>query len=81
MTIPERLEQINRAHPGWQCWAGLGGMFYARRLRTSPQWLVRTVGIETLEPKITEAEREGRPPEHPDDTPRPRLRLLDGGRR
>src|SRR5262249_51830946 len=40
-AIPERLAAIERNHPGWHTWIGVGGLLYARRPRTSPPIVVR----------------------------------------
>ena len=53
------LREVERDYPGWQVWpAVLGGLVYARRLRTSPPLVVRAVTTDELRQAIEIAEAE-----------------------
>jgi hypothetical protein len=41
--------------PGWYAWAGVAGLLYARRLKSSPPVVVRAVTAEELAAKVAEA--------------------------
>jgi hypothetical protein len=55
-AIPERLAVIERNHPGWHTWLGVGGLLYARRLMSSPPVVYRTIDAGELEARIREHE-------------------------
>ena len=40
--------------PGWYAWAGVGGILYARRLKSSPPIVVRAATAEELAVKVAE---------------------------
>ena len=44
------------AETGWQTWAGVGGILYARRLRSSPPMVVRAATPQALAEAIERAE-------------------------
>jgi hypothetical protein len=44
------------ARTGWKTWIGVGGVLYARRLRSSPPMVVRGVTTEGLAEAIQRAE-------------------------
>ena len=53
------LAEVDRDYPGWHAWpAVLAGLVYARRPRTSPPLVVRSVTIDGLRQAIEDAERE-----------------------
>jgi hypothetical protein len=53
------LAEVERDHPGWHTWPGvLGGVFYARRPRSSPPLVVRAVSLAGLRQAIEAAEAE-----------------------
>lgn len=53
-----RLDDIGWDYPPWYAWAGVGGILYARRPRSSPPMIVRSSTAEGLGEAIEEAERE-----------------------
>ena len=46
---------------GWHTWVGVGGVLYARRVRTSPPKVVRAADADGLRAKIAEAGESRRP--------------------
>jgi hypothetical protein len=40
----------------WQIWRGVGGIWYARRPRSSPPWVIRDATRDHLEQRIIEGE-------------------------
>jgi hypothetical protein len=54
---PDPLAALRGGFPRWQAWRGISGLFYARRLRTSPPVIIRAVTADELAAKITEHER------------------------
>jgi hypothetical protein len=53
------LAAIDRDYPGWHAWpAVLAGLLYARRPRSTPPLVVRSVTTEGLRQAIEDAERE-----------------------
>jgi hypothetical protein len=57
-TGTDPLAGLRGRFPGWEAWRGVSGLFYARRLRTSPPVIVRAATPGDLATKITEQERE-----------------------
>jgi hypothetical protein len=49
------LERAARDFPGWETWCGVGGLLYARRLKSSPPKIVRATSITELRAKISDA--------------------------
>jgi hypothetical protein len=54
------LSRIERDHPGWHTWIGVGGLLYARRLMSSPPVVYRTADPSELETRICEHEGQQR---------------------
>ena len=53
------LAEVEHDYPGWQAWPGvLAGVMYARRPRTSPPLVVRSVTPDGLRQAIEAAETE-----------------------
>jgi hypothetical protein len=53
------LAEVDRDYPGWHAWpAVLAGLLYARRPRSTPPLVVRSVTIAGLREAIENAERE-----------------------
>jgi hypothetical protein len=50
------LRRIERDHPGWHTWAGVAGLLYARRLKSSPPVVYRSTNPADLEARIREHE-------------------------
>jgi hypothetical protein len=50
------IAAVARAHPGWECWAGVSGMVYARLLKSSPPVIVTAEDVPGLHEVITQAE-------------------------
>ena len=50
------LSRIERDHPGWHTWTGVGGLLYARRLMSSPPVVYRSTDPGELEARIREHE-------------------------
>jgi hypothetical protein len=46
------LARVAADHPGWETWAGPGGVLYARRLLSSPPWVVRAPSAQALREAI-----------------------------
>jgi hypothetical protein len=42
--------------PGWYWWHGVAGLLYARRLKTSPPWVVRAHNKKVLRERIEKKE-------------------------
>jgi hypothetical protein len=51
------LAVIEREYPCWRTWAGVAGLLYARRPRSSPPMVVRSVSLAGLRAEIELAER------------------------
>ena len=49
------LRSIERDYPGWHCWRGVGGILYARRLKSSPPIVVRAADPAQLRDAIARA--------------------------
>ena len=62
-SIPDALgatlSRIERDHPGWHTWTGVGGLLYARRLMSSPPVVYRATDPAELEARIREHEGRG----------------------
>jgi hypothetical protein len=56
--ITDALIQVERDHPGWHAWVGVGGILYARRVQTTPPKVVRAASTEGLVQQIEDAERQ-----------------------
>jgi hypothetical protein len=54
-AIPEHLAAIERDCPAWHCWRGVGGILYARRLKSSPPIIVRAADPAQLREAIAVA--------------------------
>jgi hypothetical protein len=53
------LADVDRDYPGWHAWpAVLAGLLYARRPRSTPPLVVRSVTIAGLREAIENAERD-----------------------
>jgi hypothetical protein len=52
------LSEIGWDYPPWYAWAGVGGILYARRPRSSPPMIVRFSTAEGLRQEIERAEVE-----------------------
>jgi hypothetical protein len=50
------LRRIERDHPAWHTWQGVGGLLYARRLKSSPPVVYRSTDPGELEARIREHE-------------------------
>ncbi len=65
---PERaaaLAAIDADYPGWHAWEGvIAGIMYARRVRTSPPVVVRSVTVEELRAEVHRAEQQYRETGH-----------------
>ncbi len=44
--------------PGWECWAGLAGLLYARRQRTGPPVVLRDVTTGGLARQVADCEHQ-----------------------
>jgi hypothetical protein len=42
--------------PGWQCWQGVSGILYARKLKSSPPVIVRSATAEELADRMSLAD-------------------------
>jgi hypothetical protein len=51
------LRRIEHEHPCWHTWVGVGGLLYARRLKSSPPVVYRAADPAELEARIREHER------------------------
>ena len=57
--LASALARVDRDYPGWHAWpAVLAGLLYARRPRSTPPLVVRSVTTEGLRQAIEDAERE-----------------------
>jgi hypothetical protein len=43
---------------GWECWAGVAGLLYARRRKSTPPIVVRGVTVAEVVAKVAEQEAE-----------------------
>lgn len=53
---PDPLAPLYGKFPGWECWRGISGLLYARRRRSSPPVVFRSVSADDLAAKIREYE-------------------------
>lgn len=51
------LRTISEEFPGWEAWAGVVSLLYARRPRSTPPLVVRSPTLDGLRTAIEEAER------------------------
>jgi hypothetical protein len=54
--VKAELARIERDHPGWHCWEGVGVLLYARLPRSSPPVVVSATTPAELEARIREHE-------------------------
>ena len=52
VKIMTTAQGIRTEFPGWQAWRGPSGLFYARRLMTSPPTVLRAETIEGLREQV-----------------------------
>ena len=52
----QALAAIERDHRYWHTWAGVGGLLYARRLKSSPPRVVRAATPDGLRAEIEASE-------------------------
>jgi hypothetical protein len=55
-AITAALASLERDHPCWHTWVGVGGLLYARRLKSSPPAVYRATDPCELEARIREHE-------------------------
>ena len=58
MSPPPGLEQIGAEFPGWHAWAGVGGIVYARRVRSSPPIVLRAHNLAVLRDRVAKKNAE-----------------------
>jgi len=51
--------------PGWHCWQGVTGLWYGRRMMTSPPVVLRAKSPSQLRAAIEQWHRERSSPPHP----------------
>jgi len=54
------LKRLEDDYPAWHTWVGVGGLLYARRLKSSPPVVYRSTDPAQLEARIREHERRQR---------------------
>lgn len=54
-----RLRELLARFPGWECWAGVSGLLYARRRNASPPAVVRAPTADVLAGLITLTDTHG----------------------
>jgi hypothetical protein len=54
------LRRIEPDHPCWHTWVGVGGLLYARKLKSSPPVVYRATDPAELEARISEHEGQHR---------------------
>jgi hypothetical protein len=56
---PDRAAPLRGMLPvGWECWAGVAGLLYARRQRTSPPVVLRDVTTDGLARQVAHWEHQ-----------------------
>ena len=56
--MDSQLQQLYGRFPGWECWKGVSGLFYARWRRSTPPVVVRASTPDALARKIEQAQSE-----------------------
>jgi hypothetical protein len=46
------LGDVAREFPGWECWRGIAGLLYARKMLSSPPVVIRAEGPQDLRDQI-----------------------------
>ena len=52
MALDDGLNDLRRDYPRYHFWAGVTGLLYARRLRTSPSVALRSQVVENLREQV-----------------------------
>ena len=53
------VEQVQEEFPGWHVWQGVAGMWYARRLKSSPPVEFRAHNLTALRERIRKYQKDG----------------------
>jgi hypothetical protein len=63
MSHDDALKRIEENYPNWHTWTGVGGVLYARRVKSSPPVVYRATTPAGLEAQIREHERDSTDPQ------------------